>query len=251
MAKARRPRKASPKEAAAYAHSRRAEVAYARKLRAVAVQIINIMGGFPPDHTSDIEDALRKYADLLMPWARAVAMRMLTDVARRDQRAWEMRASDIGRALKKEIAEAPTGVAMRELMQEQVALITSLPLEAAQKVHAMVLGEMPQGTRPGDLEAGIKALGDITKGRAKLIARTEVARATTALTQVRALSVGSVEYIWRSAHDARVRPDHEKLNGRVFRWDSPPIADSHSGVRAHAGAIYNCRCYPEPIIPDD
>jgi uncharacterized protein with gpF-like domain len=100
---------------------------------------------------------------------------------------------------------------------------------------------------------------------ARLIARTETARTASVLTEVRAKSVGSEGYIWRTSLDADVRPkigtpnfaklntlamgSHRKLEGTFHRWDDPPIA-SENGERAHPGQIYNCRCWPEPVLPD-
>jgi uncharacterized protein with gpF-like domain len=39
--------------------------------------------------------------------------------------------------------------------------------------------------------------GDVAASRARMIARTEIGRATGALTQARALAVGSEGYWWR------------------------------------------------------
>ncbi|MDR0067994.1 phage head morphogenesis protein, partial [Acinetobacter sp. 11520] len=30
-------------------------------------------------------------------------------------------------------------------------------------------------------------------------------------------------------------------------WDNPPTLDN---LKGHAGCLPNCRCYPEPSIPD-
>jgi SPP1 gp7 family putative phage head morphogenesis protein len=96
----------------------------------------------------------------------------------------------------------------------------------------------------------VQASGDVSKSRATLIARTEVARCGSILTQARCAHVGCEAYIWRTVEDDDVRHDHAILNGKVIYWNAPPIADLRSGTRAHAGQIWNCRCYPEPIIPD-
>jgi len=89
--------------------------------------------------------------------------------------------------------------------------------------------------------------GDVARSRALLIARTEVTRTATTLTQARAEHIGSEGYIWRTAGDGDVRPSHRAMNGKFVRWDSPPTLDNLTG---HAGCVPNCRCYAEPVIPD-
>ncbi len=42
----------------------------------------------------------------------------------------------MSRTLRREIESAPTGIVMRGLLDDQITLITSLPTEAAQRVHA-------------------------------------------------------------------------------------------------------------------
>ena len=48
---------------------------------------------------------------------------------------WKANSEDMSKAIRVEIAQAPTGQLYTALMEEQVALIKSLPLEAAQRVH--------------------------------------------------------------------------------------------------------------------
>jgi uncharacterized protein with gpF-like domain len=38
------------------------------------------------------------------------------------------------------------------------------------------------------------------------------------------------------------------MEGKFVRWDEPPTLDNLTG---HAGALPNCRCRPEPVIPDE
>ncbi|VVE79382.1 phage head morphogenesis protein [Pandoraea sputorum] len=173
---------------------------------------------------------------------------MLEDVNRRDAQAWAEHAEEMSRALKIELRTAPTGEAMRTLMAEQVTLIKSIPLDAAQRVHRLTLEGQENGTRAREISAEIQRSGDVAKSRADLIARTEVARSASTLTQARAQHVGSEGYIWRTADDGDVRHSHAQMNGKYVRWDSPPTLDKMTG---HAGQFPNCRCYPEPVIPED
>jgi SPP1 gp7 family putative phage head morphogenesis protein len=230
---------------------RNAEKQYARQLRQVAKQVGDIVNGLAPDgivgNVSELVGALNHYADLLQPWAKAVASRMIADVSRRDAAAWEKHGKLIGQALRREIDTAPTGAAMRSSLAEQVKLITSLPREAAERVHKLTLEGISKGTRASEIAKEIGQSGEVTKSRAMLIARTEVSRTATALTKARAQHIGSEGYIWRTTRDGAVRPSHKAMEGKFVRWDDPPEIE---GMKGHAGGFPNCRCFPEPIIPD-
>lgn len=231
---------------------RRAEHRFARQLRKVANQVGAIVRGMAPEgvvgNLSSLTQTLHRYGELLQPWAQEVARSMVEEVSRRDEAAWGSLGREIGRELRKEVRTAPTGQAMREKMAEAEELITSLPVEAAQRVHKLVIEGMEGGVRAAETAKEILATGEVTASRAMLIARTETTRAATSLVEARARHVGSEGYIWRSLGDGDVRPIHRKLNGHYFRWDDPPVA-GESGERAHPGGIYNCRCYPEVVVP--
>lgn len=231
---------------------RRAERHYAVQLRKVARHVGDIIAGFPigdPTVLSAMQTALNKYADLIEPWARAVSASMLADVSRRDEKIWGELAKGMGRALRQEILTAPTGAALRALLDEQVKLITSLPRDAGLRVHKLTIEARIDSGRAAAIAKEIQRSGQVTASRATLIARTEVARTASGLTMARATHVGSEGYVWRTALDGRVRKLHKKHEGKYFRWDSPPIAGSN-GERAHAGMIYNCRCFPEVVFPN-
>lgn len=240
---------ASPRSA--FLRAMKVERDYASRLRKVARHIGDLVREFGVVDLASAAragDALRRYARTLTPWAEAVSHRMVTEVAARDERSWFRVADQMGKALKDEIRNAPTGQVLRTRMADQVRLITSLPTEAAERVHERTLEGITKGWRTERIAKEIAATGDVSRSRADLIARTEVSRTATELTKARAEHVGSTHFIWRSVGDASVRPTHQALNGRVFRWDDPPECDS--GHRALPGCIWNCRCFAEPVIGD-
>lgn len=230
---------------------RKGESFYARALRRIARVVGEISGAYSPDDpmsAAKISAALDSYASTIHDWAEKTARRMVDDVVRRDKAQWYANARQMGLLLREEVMNAPTGVVARAVLDRQTELITSLPREAAERVRVLSREANIKGTRAKALSEEILKLGDITKARANLIARTEVSRTATELTKARAQSIGSTEFIWRTAGDSDVRPTHKALNGKTFRWDSPPECDP--GYHALPGAIFNCRCYPEPVIPD-
>jgi SPP1 gp7 family putative phage head morphogenesis protein len=175
---------------------------------------------------------------------------MVNDVSRRDEKFWIDQSKLIGKHLRAEIKNSPVGIAIRERTAEAAQLISSLPLEAAERVEALTVEYMTRGIRASELSKRILATGEVTKSRANLIARTETSRTAGVLQEVRAKSAGSDGYIWRTAMDIDVRDRHRKLEGKFFTWDKPPIT-GENGERSHPGGIYNCRCYAEVVLPGE
>nr|WP_315596149.1 phage minor head protein [uncultured Cupriavidus sp.] len=210
-----------------------------------------MVNGFPhgdPGVLPTIEQLLQRYAEALTPWAERAAAEMLTEVNRRDEAAWMQQAADLSRALRQEIRTAPTGATIQALMAEQVTLIKSIPLDAAKRVHKLTIEGIEDSTRASEISKAIQESGDVSKSRADLIARTEVARTASTLTEARALHVGSPGYFWRTSGDGDVRESHREMEGKFVAWDDPPTLD---GMKGHAGQFPNCRCYPEPVLSDD
>lgn len=196
-----------------------------------------------------VHTALEKYAELINPWARTVARYMLADVARRSEKQWFENSKEMGRALRAELQQAPTSMIMAALQDEQVELITSLPKQASQRVHELTQQALVDSRRASDIAKDVLATGKVTEARAKLIARTEVSRAQSNLTQARAMYAGSPGYIWRTAKDGAVRDTHQAMEGVYVPWNKPPKTDKHLDPY-HAGCGPNCRCWAEPVLPD-
>jgi SPP1 gp7 family putative phage head morphogenesis protein len=236
--------------------ARASESAYNTRLRGVAKVIDTIIKGYlSADQLVTAMDAMRikasldKYADLILPWARSVAGYMLADVARRNVKQWEDNSKEMGRALRAEIQQAPTGMLLSALQADQVELITSLPKVAAQRVHDLTQQALIDSRRASDIAKDVLKTGEVTKARATLIARTEVSRAQSNLTQARAMFAGSQGYVWRTSKDMDVRDTHKAMEGVYVPWDTPPKTDKNLDPY-HAGCGPNCRCWAEPVLPD-
>ena len=240
------------KQKADFRASRKVEQQFAVKLRKIANHIGEIVSSIADGTLSSalkIGELMARFSEALVPWAEAVTRRMHLEIDARDKKQWVKYAEQMGVALREEVTTTPVGDVMRQLMAEQVSLIKSIPLEAAQRVHELTLKGLSDGTRSKEIADEIMRTGLVTRSRAITIARTETARTSSILTQVRAQKVGSTEFIWRTARDANVRASHKKLEGKTFRWDDPPECDP--GHRALPGQIWNCRCWGEPVIPLD
>lgn len=195
-------------------------------------------------------DRLDRYADLIEPWAEAVSSRLMSTLELSDDAMWRDRSVAISAGLR-DIMNSGTGQVTRSIIDEQVKLFKSLPIQAADRVydiHNEAIDAVVKGRRSSELTAEIMRTGEVTEARARTIARTEVGRASTALTQARSTAIGSPGYIWRTAEDSDVRHSHAQMEGKYVAWASPPTLD---GMTGHAGQFPNCRCYPEVVIPEN
>lgn len=243
-----------------FVKARIAERAYARNLVAVGRHVGTIVRGFADRGVVDdfhaMKLAMSDYSRLLRPWALSVSQRMQADVSRRDLTAWTQLSRSIGSGLIREITKTPVGEIHRELLAGQVKLITTIPLEAAERVHKLTLEGLISGSRAKETQREIMRSGEVSAYNAYRIARTETSRTASVLTEARARYIESPGYLWRSSKDSDVRNkdgnpigSHRLLEGVFVPWDDPPVA-STDGTKAHAGCIYFCRCWPEPVMPD-
>jgi SPP1 gp7 family putative phage head morphogenesis protein len=93
----------------------------------------------------------------------------------------------------------------------------------------------------------------VSANKAKFLARQETSLMTTKLKETRYREAGVNEYKWKTVAGSKlhpVRPSHKILEGRIFRWDDPPITTPPGEAvrRNNPGQDYNCRCFAQPIV---
>jgi len=231
---------------------RRSEKQYSQSLLAIANQIGEIVSGTydgsqaGADKTSSV---LVDYSELIGSWAEMVGQKMFEQVEREEWNQWRSVSEQISAGLRDVVGNTPVGQVAQDIVYRQIQLMKSLPLESADRVRDIqtrAIEAVINGERPDQLYEMIMQTGSVAASRAKMIARTEIGRATGALTQARALSIGSEGYWWR-IEGAGTRPSHRKMKDVFVRWDNPPTLD---GMTGHAGCLPNCKCWSEVHIPE-
>lgn len=199
---------------------------------------------------------LADYAKKIGPYAIEQSAKMLQQVQKKNAQEWAKQSKLLGRVLKTEVIESAVGETAMLLLHEQVGLITSIPIEAGFRAQQIAAKKFAEGLRaspdPSVIDQLVNEMGmteEVATNRAKLIARTETARANSSFVQARATALESEGYIWRTTMDGAERHSHAKMNGKYVRWDRPPRLSD--GTVGHAGTFPNCRCYPDPVLPDD
>lgn len=148
---------------------------------------------------------------------------------------------------------------MQTAIYRNVRLIKSIPEELLDDVAEIIEIAGREGTRAESITGLIQHMFDVSERRARLIARTEIARYNSELTEARQRSVGVKTYRWSTSRDERVRggplakkgtEDHYHLEGKTCSWDDPPIVDPVKGIRSHPGRRPNCRCTSSALVSD-
>lgn len=204
-----------------------------------------------------LQRELDAYAEKLKSsgWAAKQSAEMLKTIANSNYRAYSKNSNEMAKLMKTDLAASEVGDISVALLHEQVGLITSIPIEAGLRAQQIAVENFLQGNRAvpdqSIIDELVNQMGmteEVAVNRAKLIARTETARANSAFVQGRATAIGSTSYIWRTTMDGAERHSHAEMNGKRVFWNKPPTLSD--GMTGHAGSFPNCRCYPDPVLPD-
>lgn len=117
-------------------------------------------------------------------------------------------------------------------------------LRLREKVSQNVQG----GYRAEKLIDTIMGERKVSFNKALFLAKQETSLMTAKYREVRYADVGVNEYMWSTSHDSRVRHDHAELNGKIFRFDHPPVTNRHTMARNNPGEDYGCRCVAIPVL---
>ena len=230
------------------------------KLADIFKKICNSVGDNREEYVRRMNNFQNSYA--YEKFVMSSVKRMVTPIANQNAATWRKAARkatksrqiylllmrDINQGLKQDI---------KDQIIENAALIRTLPNDVAQKVVNDITKEALEGKRATTIAQDIRDKTDQhARASARLIARTEVSKTTTALCKARAENLGLNWYIWRTALDGdRVRKSHQIMEGVLVNWKNPPSPEELAGEPSvgnyHAGCIWNCRCYPEPVIDLD
>lgn len=125
---------------------------------------------------------------------------------------------------------------------QNINLIKSIPTQLHEKLRYKFVEAVQKGKRWETLVDEVQELGQVTRNRAKLIARDQIGKLNGQLTKIRQEEIGVKQYIWRTSLDERVRKQHIHREGEIFDWANPP-------EDGHPGEPIRCRCYAEAVLP--
>jgi SPP1 gp7 family putative phage head morphogenesis protein len=187
------------------------------------------------------------YMDAIDPYA--IASRSVNKANTFNRNLWVRNVnSALGINIKGLLKDESINKVMSNRIQKNVELIKSIPTQYLDKVRTSI-DEMISSKKTFDsLQRRIYDIGQSTENRSYIIARDQVLKLNSQLTAVRNQEIGFLRFQWQTVGDEAVRPSHRAVNGRVYRYDSPPIID---GEKVLPGEAILCRCIGDPIFSMD
>ena len=207
----------------------------------------------PREAFAALRDTLKFYDDNLNRISNQIAIDLTNEVDGNEKaRLQDMLARAMGVETVYIFDNPEIADALLIAQTEAANLITGFAHDYIDDISKVVLDNFKQLPLPEgkSLTDCIQDIHEMSRYRARLIARDQTSKMTTALNMTRQTAVGIDEYIWRTAgQDNRVvgnpgglypkgnaiHMNHYERNGKRFRWDSPP-PDGHPG--------YAINCFP-------
>jgi SPP1 gp7 family putative phage head morphogenesis protein len=140
------------------------------------------------------------------------------------------------------LSESSVRIPVEKSIVSNLDLIETIPKQYVERLKKEMLLSVSQGGSAFDLQSAILKNTDVTRSRARLIARDQMAKLNGALNRSQQEDIGVTGYRWRTSSDERVRKSHARNDGRQFDWDNPPPNTGHPGHDVQ------CRCTADPDL---
>lgn len=194
---------------------------------------------------SDFKTAFSKTANTVKDKVTGIAETLAKTVVSKQGQQSDSQLSDMilrqtGIDFSGLMSDEALGDAFDEAVAANIALINSIPQQYLDRVEQAVMASLQAGTLNATLADDLLKIEGITKNRAKLIARDQLGKINSRLSQLRQQSLGITHYYWSTSLDERVRNKHAGWEGDLIAWDNPP-------PDGHPGQAIQCRC---TAIPD-
>lgn len=134
---------------------------------------------------------------------------------------------------------------LRDWTNVNVGLIKDIPEFAISDMQKLITESVMKGESTTRLRWIIQDKLGVAEKRAKLIARDQANKMYGSLTELRSRFNGWDFYEWDTVEDEAVRPDHKRLQGKIFAFSDPPVtvrSGKRSGEQNNPGQDIQCRC---------
>lgn len=193
---------------------------------------------------SDFKSAFSKTANMIKAKVSGIAEALAKTVVSKQKTASDSQLSDMllkqtGIDFSGLMNDEDLGDAFDEAVESNIALIKSLSQRHLNRIEFAVMASLQAGTLNTSLADDLSKIEGITQNRARLIARDQLGKINSRLSQLRQQSLGITHYTWSTSLDERVRKRHANWEGDLIAWDNPP-------PDGHPGQPIQCRCTAIP-----
>jgi len=223
-----------------------------------------------PEYTTDgfITDFRQILENMQQQWGLAASQASILAsnvVSKEDKTERDRLQESMRGALGVDVVNIVNGEGLNNAIESAVAyntnLITSIPEQYLSKISDVVLSETVKGRTATSMIEQIQHIGDVTKNRARLIARDQTNKINGDLTRERQTASGIRAFRWRTVGDEAVRESHRRRNGKIYAWRPEDVGkkikvgnktvtllDPNADGIGYPGEEIQCRCIAEAII---
>lgn len=188
---------------------------------------------------------LRSFAKSLQQIAKELVDRILRLESERHTSEFHKSAKKaLGVDLKAIVRKEDLEGYLRDANARNASLIKSLSDDTIKQVEQLVLQAKLNGTSQRELKALLQKRFKVAENRANLIAADQLNKLNSDLNKIRQQQAGVTEYVWSTSADERVRPLHNRLNGKKYKWGKPTGAEQ--GLPP--GQPVRCRCSARGVV---
>lgn len=142
---------------------------------------------------------------------------------------------------------------LREIIKassiEAVSYIQQIPNGLITTVQNEVMRSVVGGTGLEGLIPFLKDAYNYSDRKVKLTALDQTRKVYNGMVNAKCKQAGFEYYIWRHTSGSKYpRKDHIDMDGKIYRFDDPPIVVKETGEKGIPGTAINCRCRMQPIL---
>ena len=203
-----------------------------------------------------IEKLTRQWRARFSTGSSALARYFALAASRRSDAAMMKILKDAGFTVEFKMTPAMRDI-MRATVEQNVALIKSIPEQYLTQVQGSVMRSVQAGRDLGALAKDLQEHYGVTKRRAAFIARSQNNLATASMTRARQTEVGITESVWLHSGGGREpRPTHVAKSGKRYDvakgWYDPHAyrvkGGGWRGEWIWPGQLPGCKCVSKPVV---
>lgn len=193
----------------------------------------------------------QRFNDLFAKRAKALAESMVKDAEKASASATHasMQKLSGGLSMKTSFTNPALSNIYKAAVAENVGLIKSISQQYLNDVQGAVMRSITTGNGLQDLVPALQKYEGVTHRRARNIALDQTRKTYNSINKGRMQAIGIKKFKWHhSGGGAHPREDHVAMDGKIYRFDDPPVIDQRTGERGIPGQAVNCRCTMSPVF---